>query len=93
MIIIFINKVSQELIEFDLKAFEILQIGDYFVSDIVNYNTYKEYPGQKIVKSNSSTIKKVLQELFGKDKTLRIGRRKNVRNIEIRRIGDQGGSL
>jgi hypothetical protein len=83
MIIIFINKVSQELIEYDLKAFEILRIGDYFVSDIVDYNTYKEYPGQKIVKSSSSTIKKVLNELFGKENTPRIGRRKNIKNIEV----------
>jgi len=83
MVIIFINKVSQELVEFDLKAFEILRIGDYFVSDIVDYNTYKEYPGQKIVKSNSSTIKKVLGELFGRDNTPRIGRRKTGRNIEV----------
>ncbi len=83
MIIIFINKVAQELVEYDLKAFEILRIGDYFVSDIVDYNTYKEYPGQKIVKSSSSTIKKVLQELFGKDNTPRIGRRKNIKNAEV----------
>ena len=83
MVIIFINKVAQELVEFDLKAFEILRIGDYFVSDIVDYNTYKEYPGQKIVKSNSSTIKKVLTELFGTDKTPRIGRRKSGRTSEI----------
>ncbi len=83
MVIIFINKVSQELIEYDLKAFEILRIGDYFVSDIVDYNTYKEHPGQKIVKSSSSTIKKVLQELFGKDNTPKIGRRKNIKNFEI----------
>jgi len=83
MIIIFINKVAQELVDYDLKAFEILRIGDYFVSDIADINTYKEYPGQKIIKSNSSTIKKALQELFGKDRILRIGRRKSLKNIEI----------
>lgn len=83
MIIVFVNRVSQELIEYDLKAFEILRIGDYFVSDIVNYDTYKERPGQKIVKSNSSTIKKVLQELFGKTNAPRIGRRKSNKTTEI----------
>lgn len=83
MVITFINKVAQEFVDYDLKAFELLRIGNYFVSDIVDYNTYKEYPGQKIVKSNSSTIKKVLQELFGKDTTPKIGRRKNIKNYEI----------
>ena len=83
MIIVFINKVSQELIEYDLKAFEILKISDYFVSDIVDYNTYKEKPGQKIVKSNSSTIKKVLNELFGKNNAPRIGRRKTKKILDL----------
>lgn len=84
MIIVFINKVAKELIEYDLKAFEILRIGDYFVSDIVDYNIYKEYPGQKIIKSNSSAIKKTLEDLFGKNKVFKIGRRKsNIKATEI----------
>lgn len=76
MIINFVNRVSEELVQNDLKAYEILKIGNYFVSDIADYQTFKEFTGQKIIKSSSTNIKKVLKDLFGKDKIPKIGRRK-----------------
>ncbi|ATZ80744.1 early transcription factor large subunit [Bodo saltans virus] len=76
-IIKMINKISDELASNDVKCFEILRIGNYYVSDIGDYNKFTERPGQKIVKSTSSNINKVLNELFGKDKIFyKIGKKR-----------------
>lgn len=83
MIINFTNRISEELALGELRAQEILKIGNYFVSDIVDYSKFKERSGQKIIRSSNNTIKKVLNELFGKDNIPRIGRRKNVKLTEI----------
>jgi len=83
MIINFTNRVSEELAQGEMRAFEILKIGNYFVSDIVDYSKFKERPGQKIIRSSNNTIKKVLNELFGKDNIPKIGRRKSTKQIEI----------
>lgn len=76
IIITFVNRVSEELASNDHKAFEILKRDDYFVSDIADYNRYKEREGQKIVKSTNNTISKVLVDLFGKENIPKIGKRR-----------------
>jgi hypothetical protein len=76
IVIEFINKISEELVSGNLKAFEIMKIGEYFVSDIVDYNKFTNRPNQKIIKSNSNTINKTLKNLFGKDNIPIIGKRK-----------------
>jgi len=83
MIIIFINKITSQLVQNDLKAYEILRIGNYFVSDIVDFNRFNEREGQKIVRSTSNNIKKVLDDIFGKDYVpVKIGRRKQEKQLE-----------
>lgn len=80
MAITFVNKISEELAQNDLKAFEIMQVEGYFVSDIVDYTRFTERSGQKIVRSTSNTIKKVLNETFGKETVpIKIGRRKTTK--------------
>lgn len=76
MVITFVNKVSEELASGDHKAFELLRENNYFVSDIVNYNKYKERPGQKIIKSTNNSINKILSEIFGKENIPKIGKRR-----------------
>lgn len=76
MIIIFVNKVSDELTSNDHKAAEILKKDNYFVSDIADYNHYEERPSQIIIKSTNSNINKVLTDLFGKENIPKIGKRK-----------------
>ena len=78
LIIIYVNRISEELAQNDLKAFEIMQKFDYFVSDIVNRNNFTEMPGQKIIRANSTNIKKILNELFGKDNIPNIGKKPNM---------------
>lgn len=83
MVITFVNKISEELASGDLKALEILKIGNYFVSDIVDYNRFTERSGQKIIRSSSNTIKKVLNDLFGRDNIPKIGKRRGAKGIEV----------
>ncbi len=83
MIINFVNRISEELVLGEMRASEILRIGNYFVSDIVDYNKFKEREGQKIIRSSNNTIKKVLNELFGKDNVPKIGRRKGQKQTII----------
>jgi hypothetical protein len=75
-IIKFINRMSEELATNDRKAYEILRIGDYFVSDIVDYNRYTERPEQTVVRSSGSNVKKILSDIFGKENIPIIGKKK-----------------
>jgi hypothetical protein len=83
MIVTFVNRISEELALNDLKAFEIMKIGDYFVSDIVDRNKFTYIPGQKIIRASSSNIKRTLQELFGRDNIPNIGKRKTHKLIDV----------
>ena len=80
IIIKFINKVSDELAINDRKAFEILKIDDYYVSDIVDYNKFTQRNGQKIIRSSGSNIKKELGNIFGSENIPIIGKRK-IKNL------------
>lgn len=73
----FVNKVTEELFQNELKANEILRKGKYFVSDIVNYNVFTERPDERIITSSNNNIEKILSEIFGKDNIPKIGKRSN----------------
>lgn len=77
LLVDFINKVAEEFVQNELKAQEILRKGDYFVSDIVNYNVFTERPGERIIMSSNTNINKILSEIFGKENIPRIGKRRN----------------
>jgi len=83
MVIKFVNKISEELINNQLKASEILKREGYFVSDIVDYNNFTTIPGQKIIKSTNFSIDKLLGELFGKDNIPIIGKRRNFKGLDL----------
>ena len=75
-IINYINQVSEEFLQNELKASEILKRDKYFVSDIVNYNVYTERSGEKIILSSNVNLQHILSEIFGKENIPKIGRRK-----------------
>lgn len=83
MIVMFVNRISEELALNDMKAFEVMKIGDYFVSDIVDRNKFTHVKGQKIIRASSSNIKRTLQELFGRDNIPNIGKRKTQKTAEV----------
>ncbi|QTF49239.1 putative early transcription factor large subunit [Acanthamoeba polyphaga mimivirus] len=72
----FINQVTEELIQNELRASEILRRGEYFVSNIVDYNVFTERPGERIVMASNSNLEKILSELFGKENIPRIGKKR-----------------
>lgn len=76
MIVQFVDKATEELLAENNKTLELLKKDGYFVSDIVDYEKYTDRPGQKIVTSTNTSIKKVLQNLFGTEIIPQIGRRK-----------------
>jgi hypothetical protein len=75
MAIDFVNKVIEEMIQDSIKFKEIIQEGTYYVSDIVDYNKYTDRENQKIINASNFNIKKLMSELFGKDKIPTIGKR------------------
>lgn len=82
MIIKFVSKISDELASNDTNAFEIMKIHNYFVSDVVSYDKFTERTGQRVIKSTSSTIKKILGELFGKENIPIIGKRRSIKGTD-----------
>jgi hypothetical protein len=75
-IILFINKITEELIYNELKSNEILQKDNYFVSDIVDTDIYKTRKDQKIIKNINYNIQNILSEIFGSDNIPIIGKKK-----------------
>src|SRR5690606_39102003 len=57
----YVNKISEELLRDPMKRNEILKNNNYFVSDIVDYNSFTQKPGQTVIKSTNTTINKVLE--------------------------------
>lgn len=82
LLIEFINRISEELSSNNLKANEILQIGEYYVSDIADVNNFTQYEGQKVIKSSNTTLKKILKNIFGEENIPQIGKRRGLHNVE-----------
>ena len=79
----FVRKLSYELVEIEIRKYEIFKEKRYYISDIVDYNNFTERQGQKIIKSNSTNINKSLKELFNTDHIPKIGKRHISKKIEI----------
>lgn len=79
----FIKKMSNELVEQEIKAYELLKEKKYFVTDIVDYNNFTEKPGQRIIKSTNTNLQKILTDIFGKEHVPKIGRRYLNKKTEI----------
>lgn len=79
----FIKKLSVEIVEQDIKAFELLREKKYYVSDIVDFNNFTERPGQKIIKSTNTNLTKILIDMFGKEHVPKIGRRHISKKVEL----------
>jgi hypothetical protein len=80
-----INKIVEEMLIDGIKFKEIIQEDTYYVSDIVDYTQYSNRPNQKIIKTTNLNIKKIMEDLFGKDSIPTIGRKhlyKNINDIE-----------
>jgi hypothetical protein len=72
----FVNKVIEEMIQNSIKFKELIEEGEYYVSDIIKQDEYTNRSGQQIIKASNYNINKVLTELFENDKIPILGKRK-----------------
>ena len=72
----YLNKVVEQLVKDEMKSKEILNIDNYYVSDIVNYDNFTSRKNQKIIKSDVPNINKILSEIFGEDNIPTIGKKR-----------------
>jgi hypothetical protein len=81
-IIEYINKITEELINNNIKSNEILNRDNYFILDIINKDYYTTRNNQKIIKSNNYNLKRLLSELFGANNIPIIGRRRIIKTTD-----------
>ena len=74
-IIEYIKRIIEEFILNGIKYKELIQENQYYVSDIVDNTQYSNRPNQKIIKTTNFNIKKILEELFGKNRAPKLGKR------------------
>jgi hypothetical protein len=75
MLIDFVNKIIEEMVQNDIQFKELIQENNYYVSDIVDYSQYTNRVGEKIIKTSNFNINKIMSDLFNKDKVLTIGKK------------------
>jgi hypothetical protein len=68
MIVVFINRVSEELLKMDIPGYELLGLNGMQVSEIMNCNVFTERTDQKIINSSRADINMVMEELFSTEK-------------------------
>lgn len=81
MLNLFTNKLVDELLNNPLKKSELLQIDDYYVSNIVNREIFTERNKQQIIREDTVSFKKTLYNVFGKDADPIIGKKINKINL------------
>ena len=70
----YIIKIINELIINELKRNELLQLDNYYISDIVDPSRYTNRDNQKIIKDNELNVNRILSNIFGKDNIPIIGK-------------------
>jgi len=66
-VINYVNKMSEELAQGNLKCFEIMKYKNAFVSDVINTNYFTPRENQTIIKSSNYNLLAQLENIFGKD--------------------------
>ena len=84
----FVNKVIEEMIQNSIKFKELIEEGEYYVSDVIKQDEYTNRTGQQIIKASNYNINKVLTELFENDTIPILGKRK-IKNIENESIDEK----
>jgi sulfur relay (sulfurtransferase) DsrC/TusE family protein len=78
LIIMYVNRVSAELADNGVNAYELLHIDDYSVSRVVNKNYFAERKNQKIIKSTSDNVLQAINLFFGKADTVKFGKNRKL---------------
>ncbi|ADO67325.1 putative VV A7-like early transcription factor large subunit [Cafeteria roenbergensis virus] len=75
VIIEYLNRILEEIIQDSVGFKELIQEDNYFVSDIVDNKDFTNRENQKILKVGNLSINKIMVELFGENSLPKIGRR------------------
>ena len=91
----YVNKLTEEIIQNGIKFKELIQEGNYYVSDIVDNSLYTDRPNQKIINSTNYNINKIISEMFEKTDLPKIGKKMFIHTLnnieeEIPQIIDTG---
>ena len=78
LIIMYVNRVSAELADNGVNAYELLHIDEYSVSRVVNKNYFAERKNQKIIKSTSDNVLQAINLFFGKTDTVKFGKNRKL---------------
>lgn len=78
-LIMYVNKIVDELVYNEMKSNEIMQKYNSFVPDVINIERYKNNDNQKIIKSININITKILSEIFGNNNIPQIGKKRNIK--------------
>ena len=88
----FINRIIEELIQNNIKYKEIMEDGEYYVSDIIDVHMYSTRNSQKILKATNFNVQKLLGELFETNNIPILGKRqiaKRKANLEDINLGKE----
>lgn len=77
LVVDYVNRVTEELVQYGISAHEILMIDEYFVSDIVNYDVYTERPNERVITTSNNNLNKILNDVFGDEGVPAIGKRRH----------------
>ena len=80
-IIIYVNKLTDEILADEYKYYELINKDKYSISDINDYYNFTNRNKQKIIKSNSVNVDKVLSEIYGEENIPILGK-KRLKKIE-----------
>lgn len=79
----YVKKISYEISEQEIKAYELFNEKKFYVSDIVDFNLFTQKPGQRIIKSSNTNLATILKGIFGEAHIPKIGRRYLSKKVEI----------
>lgn len=75
-IITYVNKLTDEILADEYKFFELINKEKYSISDVNDYYNFTNRSKQKIIKSNSVNVDKILSEIYGEDNIPILGKKR-----------------
>ena len=75
-IIEYVNKLVDEILGDEYKYFELINKDKYFISDVNDYTNFTNRNKQKIIKSNSLNVDKVLSQIYGEENVPILGKKR-----------------
>ena len=77
-----VNKLTDEILADEYKFFELINKEKYSISDVNDYSNFTNRNKQKIIKSNSVNVDKILSEIYGEDNIPILGK-KRFKKLEV----------